>query len=229
MADRPGAGILARAASGRLKQGLRSPATRIGTGSMARKDEISADEPHYLHAPRPASMPVSFRLRGNRLIVERLGSEQAIPLSQITEARLTYEPRSFAQKLYRTRLRLASGGNLSLHSVNFRSMVFSDRQEEAYAAFVKALLPAIARANPQAHFTAGRTPFVWGALIVTTIAIFLAIAYFVILALREGEGAAIAIGLFIGAAGLWQMLPIVRLNRPRDFHPQDPPAELMGG
>ncbi|WP_165603994.1 hypothetical protein [Saliniramus fredricksonii] len=174
-------------------------------------------------------MPVSFRLRGNRLIVERLGSEQAIPLAQITEARLTYEPRSFAQRLYRIRLRLASGGNLSLHSVNFRSMVFADRQEEAYAAFVKALLPAIAEANPQARFTAGRTPFVWGALIVTTIAIFLAIAYFVIFALREGEVAAIAIGLFIGAAGLWQMLPIVRLNRPRDFRPQDPPALLMGG
>lgn len=196
---------------------------------MARKDENSPGEPHYLHAPRPASMPVSFRLRGNRLIVERLGSEQAIPLSQITEVRLTYEPRSFAQKLYRTRLRLASGGSLSLHSVNFRSMVFADRQEEAYAAFVNALLPAIARANPQARFMAGRTPFVWGALIVTTIAIFLAIAFFIIFALSEGEAAAIAIGLFIGAAGLWQMLPIVRLNRPRDFRPQDPPAELMGG
>lgn len=196
---------------------------------MARKDENSPGEPHYLHAPRPASMPVSFRLRGNRLIVERLGSEQAIPLSQITEVRLTYEPRSFAQKLYRTRLRLASGGSLSLHSVNFRSMVFADRQEEAYAAFVNALLPAIAKANPQARFMAGRTPFVWGALIVTTIAIFLAIAFFIIFALSEGEAAAIAIGLFIGAAGLWQMLPIVRLNRPRDFRPQDPPAELMGG
>lgn len=203
--------------------------TRIGTGTMARKDDISDEEPHYLHAPRPASMPVTFRLRGNRLIVERLGSEQAVPLSQITEARLTYEPRSFAQKLFRTRLRLASGGTLSLHSVNFRSMVFADRQEEAYAAFVHALLPAIARANPQARFAAGRTPLVWGALLVTTIAIFLAIAYFVIFAVREGEAAAIAIGLFIGAAGLWQMLPIVRLNRPRGFRPQDPPTALIGG
>ncbi len=196
---------------------------------MARKDENQPGEPHYLHAPRPASMPVGFRLRGSQLIVDRLGSEQAVPLSQITEVRLTYEPRSFAQKLYRTRLRLASGGTLSLHSVNFRSMVFADRQEEAYAAFVNALLPAIAKASPKAQFVAGRTPFVWGALVVTTIAIFLAIAYFIIFALQEGEAAAIAIGLFIGAAGLWQMLPIVRLNRPREFSPKDPPAEMLRG
>lgn len=196
---------------------------------MARIEQNSAGEISYLHAPRPASMPVGFRLRGHQLVIERLGAEQVVPLNQVTEVRLTYEPRSFAQTLYRARLRLASGGNLSLHSVNFRSMVFADRQEEAYGAFVNALLPAIAKANPQAQFVAGRTPFVWGALVATTIAIFLAIAYFVAFAFQEGEPAAIAIGLFIGAAGLWQMLPIVRLNRPRAFRPQNPPTEMLGG
>ncbi len=196
---------------------------------MARNEQNSAAAISYVHTPRPASMPVGFTLRGSRLVVERLGSEQEIPLSGIREVRLTYETRSFAQKLYRAHLRIESGGKLSLHSVNFRSMVFADRQEETYAAFIRSLLPAIAKANPRARFVAGRPPFVWGALLIASIAIFLALAFFIGFAWREGETTAVIIGAFIGAAGLWQMLPIVRLNRPRAFQPQDPPAEMLGG
>jgi hypothetical protein len=199
------------------------------TGAMAKPDSNTGAALTYSHSPRPASMPVSFHLRGRQLIVDRLGSEQPVPLDQIAEVRLTFEPRSFAQKLYRIRLRLKSGNTVSLHSVNFRSMVFADRQEEAYAAFLRELLPRIARANPQARFVVGRAPFVWGALCVTSAAILAAIAFFVWFAWGEGETTAIVIGVFIAAAGIWQMEPIVRLNRPRDFAPDNPPPEMLGG
>ena len=104
--------------------------------------------------------------------------------------RLTFEPRSFAQKLFRARLRLKTGNTLSLHSVNFRSMVFADRQEEAYAAFMHAMLPRIAKANPKARFVVGRSPFTWAALCIATAGILAAIAFFIWFAWSEGETAA---------------------------------------
>jgi len=196
---------------------------------MATNDRNADEAPAYTHAPRPASMPVGFRLHGRQLIVVRVGSEQPVPLDQIEEVRLTFEPRSFAQKLFRARLRLKTGNTLSLHSVNFRSMVFADRQEEAYAAFLHALLPRIAKANPKARFVVGRSPFIWGTLCIATAGILAAIAFFIWFAWSEGETTAALIGAFIGAAGLWQLGPIVRLNKPRSFVPQSPPPELLGG
>ena len=172
--------------------------------------------------------PSGFRLRGRQLIVLRVGSEQPVPLDQIAEVRLTFEPRSFAQKLFRARLRLKTGNTLSLHSVNFRSMVFADRQEEAYAAFMHAMLPRIAKANPKARFVVGRSPFTWAALCIATAGILAAIAFFIWFAWSEGETAAALIGAFIGIAGFWQLGPIVRLNKPRSFVPESPPPELLG-
>ncbi len=196
---------------------------------MSKKVPDAGENPAYSHAPRPASMPVSFQLRGRQLIIDRLGSEQPVPLDQVEEVRLTFETRSFAQKLFRTSLRLKTGSTLSLHSVNFRSMVFADRQEEAYAAFVRDLLTRVAQANPQARFKAGRSPFGWWALCLTSVAILAAIVFFIWFAVREGETAAILVGAFIAAAGIWQVEPILRLNKPRSFTPEAPPEELLKG
>ena len=196
---------------------------------MATKDRNSGENPAYSHSPRPASMPVSFQLRGRQLIVDRLGSQQPVPLDQIEEVRLTFEPRSFAQKLFRTRLRLKTGNTLSLHSVNFRSMVFADRQEEAYTAFIRVLLARTAKANPKARFVIGRSPVVWAILCIATAGILGAIAFFIWFAWNEGETTAALIGAFIGAAGIWQLGPIVQLNKPRTFNPEAPPQELLSG
>ena len=45
--------------------------------------------------------------------------------------------------------------------------------------------------------------------------------------LLSGAGAAASMGVLFALFGIWQLEPMVRLNRPRAFTPDDPPSELM--
>ena len=103
---------------------------------MARKDEISADEPIYLQRrDREASRFFLFRLRGEPLSSSGWAARGDTALRQITEARLTYEPRSFAQRASHPPAARERGKTCPCIRYNFRSDgLFADRQEEAYAA-----------------------------------------------------------------------------------------------
>jgi hypothetical protein len=188
----------------------------------------SAAEPvaTYTHNPRPVGMPVSFSIKGRTLSIDRMAQVIDVPLAEITEMRLTYEPRSFAQSQLRTRLKLRNGPLVTLSSVSYRSVVFADRQDAAYGAFVRRLALAVAKANPEARFAAGRPFAFWIAMIVSAIVILGAVIMFITLSLSEGETVAAALGALVAAVGIWQLEPLIRLNRPKEFSPNDPPASL---
>jgi hypothetical protein len=181
----------------------------------------------YVHNPRPVGMPVGFALKGRRLVIERMGQRTEIPLAAVTEMRVTYEPRSFAQSQLRTRLRLENGPTITLSSVSFRSVVFADRQDAEYGAFLRNLAPAIAKANPAARFAAGRPYPLWLAMSGSAVLLMGAIVLFIVYALSAGETTAAALGAFVAGLGIWQLEPLIRLNRPMPFTPDDPPASLV--
>jgi len=181
----------------------------------------------YVHNPRPVGLPVAFAIKGRKLVVDRMGQATEIPLAEIAEMRVSYEPRSFAQNQLRTRLRLASGLSITLSSVSFRSVVFADRQDAEYGAFVRTLAKAIAKANPDARFNAGRPYLLWLAMSGSAALLMGAIVLFIVYALSAGETIAAALGAFIAGLGIWQLEPLIRLNRPMPFSPENPPAALV--
>ncbi|TVR06530.1 MAG: hypothetical protein EA385_15435 [Salinarimonadaceae bacterium] len=172
-------------------------------------------------------MPVTFGLRGRNLVVERMAEAQNVSLASVEEIRFTYEQRSFAQNVFRTRLRLLNGATVTLHSVSFRSMIFSERQDAAYGAFVRELCARTARASPSATFHAGRPIVIWWLMAIVAGIVLAGLALFVAYTLAYGEYGATVIGLVVGALGIGQLIPLVRLNRPRPVDPAALPGDLV--
>jgi hypothetical protein len=181
----------------------------------------------YSHAPRPAGMPITFTIKGRKLVIDRMGQTIDVLLAEVEEMRVAFEPRSFAQSQLRTRLKLMNGPLITLSSVSFRSIVFADRQDAQYGAFVRSLALAIAKANPKARFTAGRSLPFWLAMVTSGFVLMSAIVVFIAYAFGEGEMTAVAIGVIVAAIGVWQLEPLIRLNRPQPFSPNAPPAALV--
>jgi hypothetical protein len=183
----------------------------------------------YRQNPRPIGFEVSYRLAGGRLSVDSGRKATEIPLGQVGEVRLTYEARSMMQGAYQTRLRLNDGTTVKLTSISFRSMIDARRQDQEYGAFVRALIDGIARANPAARFVAGKPRLQWLAITTLTATSLVGATYFVWRAVSAGAGTAALLGAAVAAAGIWQLEPLVRLNRPREFAPGDAPRALLPG
>lgn len=181
----------------------------------------------YRQNPRPVGFEIALRLVGDVLHVDSGRKELAIPLASVAELRMTYEPRSMAQGAYQTKLRLTDGTTVKFSSISWRSMIDARRQDREYSAFVRALLAAVARANPSARFLAGKPRLQWAAVAVVAAFSLVAVAGFVWQALMSGALAAALIGAGVAALGIWQLEPMVRLNRPRAFAPGEAPAMLL--
>jgi len=182
----------------------------------------------YQQNPRPVGYPISFKLDGDRLVVDSGRKLQEVRLGAVQELRLTYEPRSFAQRAFRTTLRLSDGKSVSLNSMNWKSLIEAQNQAPEYRAFVLELIRSVAAANPQARFRAGRRRVAWLAIVAISAASLVTIALFIWRAFQTGANSAGLMGLLLGAAGVWQLEPMVRLNKPRTFDPEVPPADLLG-
>jgi hypothetical protein len=181
----------------------------------------------YEHSPRPVGGPITFTLKDNRLVVDSGRKVREVQLGAVETVRMTYEPGRFAQKVYRTRIRMKDGKTFTFSSLTWRSLVEAKAQPEEYRAFARALFAAIARANPNARFLAGKSQPVWLATAALTTVSFLAMAYLIWRALQmNATGIALLGGLF-ALVGIWQIEPMIRLNRPRPFSPEAPPDELL--
>jgi hypothetical protein len=181
----------------------------------------------YRQNPRPVGFEVVFRLSPGRLEVDGMRRVDDVRLDGIEQVRLTYQPRSFSNRVFRTKLTLKDGKRVNVTSLSWRSMLEARSQDAEYGAFVRALLAEIGRANPACRFVAGRPPVIWLLVALFSAASLVAIAAFAWQAFSTGATAVAAFAAFLLAAGVWQLEPLVRLNRPRRFTPDAPPADLV--
>lgn len=182
--------------------------------------------PTYSHKARPAAFVVAYTLRGERLVIDSGRKVDEVRLDAVKAVRLTYDPRSFAQRAYVTTLTLTTGRKVRFSSVHWKSMVEATTQP-GYGAFVGRLVQAVAAANPRVALAAGKPRAMWLAIAGLTLAMLAAIVVFIGRALAAGSPAAAGFGALIGLAGLWQLEPMVRLNRPRVFAPEAVPRDLL--
>ncbi|WP_029030822.1 hypothetical protein [Salinarimonas rosea] len=180
----------------------------------------------YEQTPRPVGFPITFRLKGKALEVERMGRVDRLPLERVREVRLTYAPASFAPGRREAKLKLDDGRSVALSSVTYRAMFDARRQDAAYGRFLRELLRRTAKAAPEARFVAGRPWPIWIVLAVVSLLIVGALAVFALEIYRIGETAIALVAVAVALLGVWQLEPMVRLNKPRDFSPDDPPESL---
>jgi hypothetical protein len=181
----------------------------------------------YQHSARPFGYPISFKLDGDRLFVDNGRKLQEVRLGAVEEVRLTYEAKSFAQRVFKTRVRMKDGKTFAFSSINWKSLIEAERKEREYRDFGLALFEAIQQANPEARFVAGRPYWMWVASTMLAFVSMVVIAFFIWRALQSGAMGAALMGVILGAAGYWQLEPMVRLNKPRTFTPNAPPDALM--
>jgi hypothetical protein len=181
----------------------------------------------YSHAPRPVGGPVTFALDGDRLRVDSGRKVQDVRLGAVEQVRMTYEPRSFSQKAFQTQVRMKDGKSFRFSSLHWKSLVEAERLDGPYRAFTLALLEAIVASNPEARFLAGRPRWIWGATALLGGAALAGIALFVLRAVAGGHTGAALIGTAFLGLGVWQLEAMIRLNKPRRFAPDAPPAELL--
>ena len=141
--------------------------------------------------------------------------------------RFFYAPSNISSKGFRTRLRLADGKTVTFGNLSWRSLTDVERDDAGYHAFVSALAVAIARANPKARFIGGRPRSLWlAASIVGALAIAM-LFYVTLRAFIEGATMTGVLGLVLVAASIWQVRPVILLNRPRELRTGEVPVDLV--
>ena len=181
----------------------------------------------YTQNLTPVGQPQTLRLAGGRLALERGFGAHDLPLDAVQSVRLTYEPRSIAARAFTTSLTVKGGRPVRFTSVSWKGLTRVDEQGDAYRAFLSALLPAIALANPGARFVAGKPAPVWYGVVALAVLAAAGVALFVARAFLAGEAKAGLFGLAVAAGGVWQAGPFVLRNRPRTFTPDAVPADLL--
>lgn len=181
----------------------------------------------YTHNPRPIGGPVSFKLKDDRLIVDSGRKVHEVRLGAVETVRMTYEPGRIGQKSFRTKVTLKDGKAFTFSSLNWKSLVEAQEMTADYRDFAQTLCEAIVKANPQARFIAGKPLWLWASSAAIAVLSLLVMAYLIWRALQMGSTGVALLGVLLAAAGVWQIEPMVRLNKPRLFRSGALPEDLL--
>lgn len=181
----------------------------------------------YTHSPRPIGSPITFTVKGDRLIVDAGRKVHEVNLGAVETVRMTYEPGRIGQKAFRTRVVMKDGKAFTFSSLDWKSLVEAQELTTEYRAFAETLCAAIAKANPQARFIAGKPWWLWASTFVIAVCSLLAMAVLIWRAAQMGSTGVALLGVLFAVVGVWQIEPMVRLNKPRAFRVGELPNELM--
>ena len=181
----------------------------------------------YTHSPKPFGGPISFMLKGDKLTVDSGRKVHEVQLGAVDMVRMTFEPGRLAQRSFRTKVILKDGKSFTFNSLDWKSLVEAQEMTQEYRAFVHALCDAIIRANPGARFVAGKPLGLWLPTSALAMASLLAMAYLIWQALQMGATGVALLGGLLALVGVWQIEPMIRLNKPRPFRSEALPEELL--
>lgn len=190
--------------------------------------EIDDDgRPSYRQRPRPVGFDLTYTLDGNELVIDSLRKVDRVSLSGVEQVRFTFRPGNISATGYRTQFRLDNGKTITIGDTSWRSLVEVERGGARYVTFITAVCQVVARLRPEARFVAGTPPVIWMMFAAIVALSLVAMAAFTWRAWQAGSTGLAGIGLLLGSIALWQMVPMVRLNRPMALRTGDIPAWLM--
>lgn len=176
-----------------------------------------------------------YVLYGDMIVWDEIGDDgdsikrDEIRLSDIVELELKYAPGRFQTGRCTASAVLRKGGMLVLASNHYAGIADFEDRSEAYAAFVRALAPSIAAANPSAKFTRGyrKSSLYLGAMLTLAGGVFISVLI-VPIALATGLSAIVPLAMLMVLSGPAAVAE-VRRNWPGVYDPNDIPAELLPG
>ncbi len=181
----------------------------------------------YAHRPKPFSAEATFTLAPRALEIEHGRRSGRFPYPEIAEIRLSYRPRNTTNEAYAARIIRHDRVTASLSNISWKTLVEFDRQDAAYAAFLRALIARVAAANPDLVLHAGLGRLHFAAATVVGVATVLATIWMAGWGLTSGATGfgllALGFGLFFG----WWSLRFLSANRPRRFAAGHEPANVM--
>ncbi len=193
-----------------------------------RRDEDDEEGlPSYRQKPRPIGFEIAYKLEGDILVIDTTRKIDRVRLAAVEQVRFIFKPGNVASTGYLVRLRLSDGKTIDIGDTSWRSMVEVERGGARFVRFIEALCAAILRASPKVRFVAGKPPLIWALYLAVAAVSIVAILLFVARSLGADGGGAVWIGLLILGAALWQMIPLVWLNRPMALEPGQIPPHLM--
>jgi hypothetical protein len=189
-------------------------------------DEIF-DNPDFRQKPRPVGFEIAYRLDGDTLIIDQTRKIERVALGAVEQVRFFFQPNSISNKGYKTELRLKDGRTVTFGNLSWRSFVDLDRQEESYRRFTARVAEAVAKANPECRFIAGRSWIVWVIFAAVGFGAMVGMSTFAWLSWRSGQNSTALFALLLLGLAIWQIEPMVRLNRPRKLAPGQVPEALL--
>jgi len=200
--------------------------SRYGSG-MDNAEDIDTPPPYWRQRPRPVGFEMVYRIKGDTLEIDSTRKVDTVALATIDQVRFIYAPSNISGKGFKTQLRLKDGKSVSFGNLSWRSVTDMVRDDAGYRAFVEALAAGVAKANPQARFVAGKPRWLWLVLSVVSAALLVMVALFTLRAFQQGANPAGWLGIALAAASVWQVWPMVRLNRPRELRSGEVPDDLV--
>jgi len=195
----------------------------------ANVDDTDTPLPSWRQRPKPVGFEIAYQLNGETLEIDTTRKIDHVRLGSVEQVRFVYAPSNVTSKAFKTQLRLSDGKVITFGNLSWRSLTDIDRNDAAYHAFVAALSQAIARANPKVRFVGGKPLALWLALAIVSGLSVVMLAAFTARGFLQGTTSVGWLGLALIGASIWQVWPMVRLNRPRKFASGEVPDDLVPG
>ncbi len=199
--------------------------TADGAGGDARCEAAAVA---YAYQPRLGGPGRRFSLQAGRLLWEAGPQKGELALADVRAVRLRLLPAKLGQESFETEIRGRGGERLRLASVSRQSLTAVRDQGADYAAFVRALLAALAAQGPDDLDCRGGYPALrWSAMATlggATLAALLGVLGF---ALAQGDYPFALLFSALLAVLAWPAGRTVWRNRPVTFRPEAVPTHLL--
>jgi hypothetical protein len=189
--------------------------------------ELSSPATRYAYKPSRLAPVWQFQLAPDAIEWEAGTRRGRLPYADIRRMRLSFRPRSMQTHRFVAEIWPTRGGKLRLASSSPRGMAEYEAHDAAYAAFLDELHRRLAAAQSPATFEGGLAPLRYWPGVAIFAAVSLMLAALIVRALATANrSAALLLGALL-AVFLWQGGAFFQRNRPRRYHPQAPPRDLL--
>lgn len=185
--------------------------------------------PTYRHRPKLVGQEIAFTIEKDALVWSDTRYSGRLPLHQIESVRIAFRPANLHTGRFRVEIRQRLGKAVWFANIAYRGMLDIDSQNGPFKAFLRELLPRIAKASPKARFIGGEPWWRYVAVGLITAALTGSLAFMAWEAWRTTNGTLGALTGVVFIYTAWLMGQWLTRNRPIEFDPADPPASILPG
>jgi hypothetical protein len=187
------------------------------------------DSPSYSFRPSLMGAPHIFRLGPDALYYEIGHHAGSVSYFTVRRMRLAFRPTSLATYRFVTEIWSDTAPKLMISSTSWRSVIEQQRQDAAYAAFVRELARRIGASGSTAAFETGSPPLMYWPGLAICAGLLIVLPWIVLRGLLGGSYAGAALVAGVLALFAWQVGNLFWRNRPGRFRPEQVPAAVLPG